>query len=70
MWKKFKHFGSFWLLAKGKKFIKFAPEKIIVNQSSLSIRQAQVKDISAILLLEKVFIRVNNRGIQWLFILK
>ncbi|MCT6891637.1 MAG: ribosomal protein S18-alanine N-acetyltransferase [Lactobacillus sp.] len=53
MWKKFKHFGSFWLLAKEKKFIKFVPEKIIVNQSSLSIRQAQVKDISAILLLEQ-----------------
>ena len=53
MWKKFKHFGSFWLLAKEKKFIKFVPEKIIVNQSSLSIRQAQVKDISAILLLER-----------------
>ena len=53
MWKKFKHFGSFWLLAKEKKFIKFVPEKIIVNQSSLSVRQAQVKDISQILLLEQ-----------------
>ena len=53
MWKKFKHFGSFWLLAKEEKFAKFAPEKIIVNQSSLSVRQAQVKDISQILLLEQ-----------------
>ena len=53
MWKKFKHFRSFLFLAKEEKFIKFTPENITVNQSILSVRQAQVKDISAILLLEQ-----------------
>ena len=53
MWKKFKHFRSFLLLAKEEKFAKFVPEKITVKQFSLSVRQAQVKDISQILLLEQ-----------------
>ncbi|KJY56225.1 ribosomal protein S18-alanine N-acetyltransferase [Lactobacillus melliventris] len=53
MWKKFKYFWPFLFVAPKKKFVDFIPEKFIINHSILNIRQAQIEDISAILLLEQ-----------------
>ena len=53
MWKKFKYFRPFLFVAPKKKSVDFIPDKFIINHSILNIRQAQIEDISAILLLEQ-----------------